>query len=127
MSRNSSATCRTAVGADDQPGPGFAKCCGLLKGPRAPGSTFGRRYRARDQQPQRARVALRTRWDRPRASLDPILEERGADMADERGGGCAAGPLAAIIRTRDRAGGGLAGGGVGAAFRLRARRVGPPV
>src|SRR5450759_2498289 len=35
MSRNSSATCRTAVGADDQPGPGFAKCCGLLKGPRA--------------------------------------------------------------------------------------------
>src|ERR1035437_1923669 len=30
------------------------KCCGLLKGPRATGSTFGRHDRARDQQPQRA-------------------------------------------------------------------------
>src|ERR1039458_2616426 len=48
-------------------------------------------------------------------------------MADERGRGSAAGPLAALIRTRDRAGGGLAIGGVGAALRLRARRVGAPV
>ena len=48
-------------------------------------------------------------------------------MADERGRGSAAGPLAALIRTRDRAGGGLAAGGVGAAFRLRAGGVGAPV
>jgi len=47
-------------------------------------------------------------------------------MADERGRRCAAGPLAAIIRTRDCAGGGLAASGVGAAFRLRAGGVGAP-
>src|SRR2546428_11657850 len=32
----------------------------------------------------------------------------GGSVADERGGGSAAGPLAALIRTRNRAGGGLA-------------------
>ena len=48
-------------------------------------------------------------------------------MADERGGGRTAGPLAAFIRTRDRAGGWLVTGGVGAALRLRAGRVGAPV
>src|ERR1035437_8857578 len=48
-------------------------------------------------------------------------------MADERGRGRAAGPLAAAERTRDGAGSGLAAGGVGAALRLRARRVGAPV
>jgi uncharacterized ParB-like nuclease family protein len=39
----------------------------------------------------------------------------------------AAGPLAAVIRTRDGAGGGLAVGGVGAALRLRTGGVGAPV
>src|ERR1019366_7526954 len=40
-------------------------------------------------------------------------------MADERGRGRAARPLAAAERTRDGAGGGLAAGGVGAALWLR--------
>src|SRR5579864_16893 len=48
-------------------------------------------------------------------------------MADERGRGSAAGPLAAFIRTRNRSGGWLVTGGVGAALRLRARRVSAPV
>jgi len=81
MSRNSSATCRTAVGADDQAGPGFVKCCGLLKAPRAAGSTFRRNDRARDPQPHR-RVAAPKRWDRRRAVLDLILDQRGANTAD---------------------------------------------
>jgi hypothetical protein len=35
--------------------PSPSPCCGLLKGPRAAGSTFRRHDRARNQQPQRAR------------------------------------------------------------------------
>src|SRR5580700_8577369 len=48
-------------------------------------------------------------------------------MADERGRGRGAGPLATAERARDGVGSGLAAGGVGAALRLRAGRVGAPV
>jgi hypothetical protein len=63
------------------------KCCGLLKGPRATGSTFGRHDRARDQQPQRASQRSQKSWDRLRVGLDLALDQRGANMADLPGGG----------------------------------------
>src|SRR5579862_3410452 len=48
-------------------------------------------------------------------------------MADERGCGSAAGPFAALVRTRDRAGSGLAAGRVRAALWLQPGRVVAPV
>ena len=48
-------------------------------------------------------------------------------VADERSGGRAAGPLATVIRTRDRAGGGLAVGRDGAALRLQPGGTGAAV
>ena len=65
----------------------LVKCCGLLKGLRAARSTFGPPLsRQRSAAAQRARVALRARWDRLRARLDLILDQRGADMAVLPGG-----------------------------------------
>jgi Transposase DDE domain len=58
---------------------------GLLKG-RAAGSTFGRTI-ALEISSRNSRVAaLQERWDCLRAGLDVILDQRGADMADLRGG-----------------------------------------
>jgi len=50
------------------------------------GSTFRRRHRSRDPEPQRPVAALQKRCDRLRAGLDLILDQRRADMADLPGG-----------------------------------------
>jgi hypothetical protein len=48
-------------------------------------------------------AALQERWDRLRAGLDLVLDQRGADMADLRGG--ASGLLVSTIRERSRSAG----------------------
>ena|ERR1035437_1975124 len=60
--------------------------CGLPKGSRATGSTFRRHHRL-EISSRNVRVApLQKRWDRLRAGMDLILDQRGADMADLPGG-----------------------------------------
>jgi hypothetical protein len=67
---------------------GILVCFGLLPNPRTPGDHHFRRcHRPRNQQPQFPRASRRSkRWDRPRAGLDLILQQRGPDMADPPGG-----------------------------------------
>jgi hypothetical protein len=65
---------------------GHFKCCGLLANPRAAKDHF-RGTIAFEISSRNARVAaLEKRWNRLRAGLDLIPDQRGADMADLPGG-----------------------------------------
>jgi hypothetical protein len=63
----------------------LVKCCGLLKGPRAAGSTVGRRHRPRDLTATRAFWLSRSAGIGC-AGLETVFDQRGADMVDVPGG-----------------------------------------
>jgi hypothetical protein len=66
--------------------PRRCKCCGMHTGPQATGSTFPATS-ALEISSRNARVAgLQVRWNRLRAGLELLLDQRGADMADLPGG-----------------------------------------
>ena len=69
---------RQAAEAPEQWKAGVEECKALDLSP----GTFRCHRRPRNQQPQRARRGAQEGWDRLCAGLDPILDQRGADMAD---------------------------------------------